>query len=483
MNEERPAMKKQQLWGVLLCTALLCTGTNYIYDFPGVLGVGENNTIQARFEEEGVKYTQAMNQGLYAVYSFPNTVLVVVGGVLTDRVLGLRAATVVFSIVTIAGASLFFGGVYFRKYWLIATGRLLLGCSCECLGIAQSAWNTRWFAGRKAGLALAFGLAQALQRSGAALNFAFSTRIARAHGVCVAVAVGIAAAGLSLLASIVVLSIDAWGVRRGHVPPHVPIAETEQGDAEEGKVQAGVDEGGKSGEGEEPQKMPLCRTLALPPLAFVLGLFCALSYDSMLTFIGYAQSFLEQQYGMSQVHASTVLTYYQLCAALGAPLVGALADVTGRLSAWHSLSALMTATALVLLRFFPHAMPAEIPVCLLGIAFASLVATFWASVPLAIPDKRQLATGFGVITAGIASTTASLRIVFGVILDTGAGDDAPLPSLDSFHTALNINVGCSFGAIAISFLAGAMAFRTDSKIFASKRVPPSAAEEKAPLID
>ena len=90
-------------WRVLIVACFLTFGSYYIYDFPGSLGTGHKGTIQQWFEHHGKTYNQEDNQALYSVYSWPNTVLAIFGGLLIDKYLGLRRAMLLFTSLIFAG--------------------------------------------------------------------------------------------------------------------------------------------------------------------------------------------------------------------------------------------------------------------------------------------------------------------------------------------------------------------------------------------
>uniref|UniRef100_A0A0A9XAR9 Lysosomal dipeptide transporter MFSD1 n=1 Tax=Lygus hesperus TaxID=30085 RepID=A0A0A9XAR9_LYGHE len=119
-----------------------------------------------------------MNQMLYSVYSWPNTILAMVGGLLIDKYLGLQRAILLFSGTVCAGAFLFYLGVRFINYPILLLGRVLFGFGGESLGVAQSAYIARWFCDDY-GLPLAFCISIFAMRVGASFNFLFSPIIAR----------------------------------------------------------------------------------------------------------------------------------------------------------------------------------------------------------------------------------------------------------------------------------------------------------------
>jgi MFS family permease len=64
---------------------------------------------------------------LYSLYSWPNVILSLIGGVLVDRVLGVRIGTVVFSLLITVGQVIFALGGIVDNFNLMLVGRFVFG--------------------------------------------------------------------------------------------------------------------------------------------------------------------------------------------------------------------------------------------------------------------------------------------------------------------------------------------------------------------
>ncbi|KAF9583166.1 hypothetical protein BGW38_010118 [Lunasporangiospora selenospora] len=179
-------------WVVLLLACLLLFGNYYSYDTPAALNV------QLR-EWLGTDYAthQFHLNLLYSVYSFPNIILPLLGGVLIDR-LSVSLMLVIFSVLICVGTAIFAIGVSFKAIWVMILGRLVFGIGGECLEVAQAKITTDWFRNRWLGFALGLNLSSA--RIASALNDNISPWIARKSGLGVAGAawVGFIICGFSL---------------------------------------------------------------------------------------------------------------------------------------------------------------------------------------------------------------------------------------------------------------------------------------------
>ena len=443
----------------------MCLGTNFIYDFPGSIGVGGSHSIEHRFVSHNASYTQAMNQGLYAAYSFPNTILVVVGGALIDTYLGLRRSTIVFAGIALTGSAIFLIGVISIEYSLLVSGRILLGCGCECLGIAQSAWSTKWFANHKA-LPLAFAISVALQRVGGALNFLFSVRIAQRLGICDAVSLGVAAVGLSAIVAAALVMADYSLEKKAALVPSL-LQERQQ-------QQTLV------------RRFNLKDVCRLPGRLWILAAACGFIYVSLLPFLGFAVQFFQVRFGLSAVEASETVSLYLFAVAVGCPLAGL---IVSRLSGQYPRSGvwvLVAASALLTASLssfvmgpgsgshhdHAHTPPAAL-VPFLAASFCFISATLFPAVPKVV-DGMYLGTAFGVLTAVIAFTGAVMRIVVGIVLDhrkeEGTGTRTLLPAEGGFVLLVWMLVGAGGAAVTASMIFAATAPAVNS-------VKPSAIEE------
>lgn len=104
---------------------------------------------------------------MYTVYSLPNMVLPLFGGVFLDKV-GIRAGLILFTVILTFGQLIFAFGVNAELYWLALLGRFVFGLGGECMTVAQSTIVSQWFKGKE--LAFAFGLNLSISRLGSTLN-------------------------------------------------------------------------------------------------------------------------------------------------------------------------------------------------------------------------------------------------------------------------------------------------------------------------
>lgn len=436
-------------WCVLALICFITFGGSFIYDFPGSIGTGTEHTIEAAFRAQGKPYTQSMNQLLYSVYSWPNTVLAMLGGLLIDRYLGLHRASLLFMLLVWLGSITFYAGVRKTNYSLLLIGRTVFGLGGESLGVAQSSYVARWFKGG-GGLSLAFCITISFARVGSSFNFIFTPMIARERSIDDAVLVGVLACALSFASCVSLTLVDMYAVRVEYIKPEVYGPQSlvdEDGvtydagevshtaapdDAVAGAALRNDDDDGDNGAdaqndaGEDVQivyaevehnALPMMRFSDVYSLSVEFWLLCAictLCYSSIAPFFGILRNFFEVKYGFSGDRASKYISSYQLTAAFGSPVVGIIVDLVGRNTWWLVVSDFFI--VVVNLAFLFTMIPPIVLMMILGCASCFLSSSLWPAVPWVVPDN-MLGFSYGVMTAVQNIGLAVVPIAVGVILD------------------------------------------------------------------
>src|SRR5678816_244552 len=105
-------------------------------------------------------YTDTQIGTLNAIYSFPNILMVLIGGVIVDR-FGAARATLAFAVIQGLGALVTALSPLFP---VMALGRLIFGLGAESMIVAITVAIGQWFVGRQLGFA--FGVNLSIARAG-----------------------------------------------------------------------------------------------------------------------------------------------------------------------------------------------------------------------------------------------------------------------------------------------------------------------------
>jgi MFS family permease len=157
LYEKLPEPSKILRWTALLLISLAMFGNYYIYD--SISPLADLLKSQLGFSDSNIGL-------LNAIYSFPNIIMVLIGGLLIDRI-GTKTSLLIFTALIMLGSIV---TTLTGNIWLMSTGRLIFGLGAESMIVAITTIIARWFKGKE--LSFAFGLNLTVARLGSfmALN-------------------------------------------------------------------------------------------------------------------------------------------------------------------------------------------------------------------------------------------------------------------------------------------------------------------------
>jgi MFS family permease len=357
-------------------------GNYYVYDSIAPL---------ADILREQLGFSSSQVGTLNAIYSLPNVVMVLIGGVIVDRI-GTRSATVGFAVICLLGSII--TGIS-GTFGMMALGRLVFGLGAESLNVAVTAALGQWFKGRQLGLA--FGLNLSLSRAGsyaADLSPAWA-RDAYATGWREPMLIAIGFAVVSLVGAIVYWIVGQRAGRRYTLHEAQPSDRIVWSDL-----------------------WRFDRSYW-----YIVGL-CVTFYSVIFPFRStFAIEYFQNAHGLSLERAGAMNGYVFLAAIFATPLFGLLVDRLGR------RSVAMSAGSVLLMAVFPVLLYTNwslwISTICIGIAFSLVPAVLWPSVPYLVEEQR-LGTAFGLMMMVQNIGLTVFNLAAGVLNDLGrAGSDNP----------------------------------------------------------
>jgi len=138
-------------WLVLVFVSLAMFGNYYVYD--SISPLADLLASQLNFSNSNIGT-------LNAIYSVPNIFMVLLGGLIIDRI-GTRKSTLIFSILCLIGAVV---TTISSEFIIMAAGRLIFGLGAESLIVAVTTVLAKWFKGKE--LSFAFGVNLTIARLG-----------------------------------------------------------------------------------------------------------------------------------------------------------------------------------------------------------------------------------------------------------------------------------------------------------------------------
>ena len=152
--DTRPEPSKFFRWLVLLVVSIPIFGNYYVYDC--VEPIADLLSKQLHFSDSNIGLLQG-------IYSAPNVIMVLIGGLIVDRI-GTRKALFLFATLCLIGAIVTVTAPHLA---VMATGRLIFGLGAESLIVAVTTAVAKWFRGKE--LSFAFGINLMLARFGTLL--------------------------------------------------------------------------------------------------------------------------------------------------------------------------------------------------------------------------------------------------------------------------------------------------------------------------
>jgi MFS family permease len=300
---------------------------------------------------------------LNAIYSAPNILMVLVGGILVDR-FGTRRSTVLFAAICLLGTLL---TAVSPSFPVMAAGRLLFGLGAESMIVAVTVVLGQWFVGRQLGFA--FGVNLSIARAGSYAADLSPTYAKPLYDAGWQPPLWLAAGmmGVGLVAAIAYFLMERGAESRYDLARPAP-----------------------------PDRIVWSDLVRFDrSFWYVVGL-CVTFYAVIFPFRStFAIKFFQHAHGLSLQEAGTMNSHVFLAAIFATPLFGLLADKIGRRALLMAAGTLMLVITFPLFLFTSGGLWGA--TFLLGIAFSLVPAVMWPAVPYLVSAKR-LGTAYGLMT-------------------------------------------------------------------------------------
>jgi MFS family permease len=341
-------------WTVLIAISVAMFGNYYAYDSIGPVADSLQRILH---------FTDTQIGTLNAIYSFPNIIMVLIGGIIVDR-FGAARATLAFAVIQAIGALVTASSPSFP---VMAAGRLIFGLGAESMIVAITVAIGQWFVGRQLGFA--FGLNLSFARLGSygadmsttwfkpLYDLGWQPPLWLATGFA---AVCVAGAALYYL-------LDRSAKRRFDLRAAAPSDRIVWGDL-----------------------WRFDRSYW-----YIVGL-CVTFYSVIFPFRStFAIKYFQHAQGLTLQEAGSMNAYVFLAAIFATPAFGLMVDRIGRRSAFMALGTFLLCAVFPILAYTTTSL--WIPTVLIGIAFSLVPAVLWPAVPYIVTPQR-LGTAYGLMT-------------------------------------------------------------------------------------
>jgi MFS family permease len=341
-------------WVVLVLVSLAMFGNYYVYDC--IAPIADLLSKQLGFSDSNIGLLQA-------IYSFPNLIMVLIGGYLVDRI-GARKAIFLFGSTCLLGAVV---TVLSGHLFLMAAGRLIFGIGAESLIVAVTTAIAKWFRGKE--LSFAFGINLMIARAGTLLaqrspswaRFAYSSWRTP-------LLISVAFATLCVIGALIYWVMEAYAEKNYEL--------------------------GAAGPTDKVVFNDLFHFGA--SFWFIVAL-CVVFYSAIFPFETFAYKFFMDAHGTTREMAGTIIGNLTISTMVGTPLLGLFVDKVGKRALLMMLGSVLLVPVYLMMAFTHTQVSLYLPMTMMGLAFSLVPAVIWPSVAY-IVEQNKLGTAYGLMT-------------------------------------------------------------------------------------
>jgi len=365
-------------WTILFFISLAMFGNYYIYD--SISPLADVLKVQLNFSDSNIGM-------LNAIYSLPNVIMVLIGGIIIDRI-GTRKSVFLFTLLVFLGSII---TALHGSLFMMAAGRLVFGLGAESMIVAITTIVARWFKGKE--LSFAFGLNLTVARLGSFLALNSPTWGKSLYEYWQTPLWITVAAGFSAVVFIILYYVlDVYAAKRYALPK----------------------------EGEQ-EKIELKEIFRFGTSFWFITALCVTFYSAMFPFQTFAIKYFQEAHGTTREVGGNLSSILTLAAMIFTPLFGLLSDRIGKRPYLMMFGSLLIVPVYLIMAYkvdlasplgLHGAIPINfdffdihseipayliIPMSMMGIAFSLIPAVMWPSVALVV-DNSRLGTAYGLMT-------------------------------------------------------------------------------------
>ena len=349
---QKPPPPRVLRWVVLVAISLAMFGNYYVYDAIGPLA--DVLKSQLGFSDANIGLLQA-------IYSIPNIFMVLIGGVIVDRI-GTRKSIFIFGTLCLVGAGI---TVISGMLPMMATGRLVFGLGAESLIVAVTTACAKWFRGKE--LSFAFGINLMIARAGTWLAQNSPTWAKDAYDSWrTPLVIAVAFATLCVVGAVVYWLLEIYAEKRFEL-----------------------------GQAGETDKVVFGDLFRFGKSYWYIVALCITFYSGIFPFETFAVKFFMEAHGTSRELGGFLISILTAFTMFGTPAFGLMADKVGK----RALLMMFGSALLIpvyLMMGYTH-ITLYVPMAMMGIAFSLIPAVMWPSVAY-IVGQSKLGTAYGLMT-------------------------------------------------------------------------------------
>lgn len=354
MNDiiNRPQPSALYRWTVLIFISLAMFGNYYVYD--SIAPIADLLKSDLKFSDENIG-------SLYSVYSISAIVILLIGGYVIDR-FGTKLSILIFGIICFIAALV---TAVSSNFYIMLSGRLLLGLGAEPLIVAITTALAKWFKGKE--LSFAFGINLTIARLGS-VTADNSPTLFQSYYVNWQ---------NPLIIAIIISTLCIIGAIGYWVLEH--RSEKRYQLAEAGEI----------------DRLDIKNMFKFNASFWLIVALCVTFYSAIFPFRSFAIKFFMEAHGTSRELGGFLNSILPMSAMIATPLFGLLADKIGNRALLMTFGSLLLMPVYLMMAYSNISL--FIPIAMMGVAFSLIPAVMWPSVAYIIPQNR-LGTAYALMT-------------------------------------------------------------------------------------
>jgi MFS family permease len=361
-------------WLVLIFVSLAMFGNYYIYD--SIAPVADLLKSQLGFTDTNIG-------SLNSIYSLAAVLILIFAGIIIDKI-GARTSIFIFGLICSVAALI---TAISSDFYLMLTGRLLLGIGAEPLIVAITAALAKWFKGKELGFA--FGINLTIARLGSFAADWSPTWGSKFYGnwnepLYIAFLIGLTC----LLGGILYFIMEKNAERRHTL-----------------------------GESDDTDKLDLKDIFKFDKSYWYIVILCVTFYSAIFPFRTFAIKFYMEVHGAERELAGQLNSALIFASMVATPLFGLLADRIGKRSLMMMIGSILILPVYLMLVYTGISL--YVPIVMMGVAFSLIPAVMWPSVAYLV-EQNRLGTAYALMTLIQQIGLFIFNILLGWANDTSA---------------------------------------------------------------
>ncbi|MFW6370072.1 MAG: MFS transporter [Bacteroidota bacterium] len=364
-------------WIVLVVVSLAMFGNYYLYD--SIAPVADQLASELGFSDKQIGL-------LYTVYSIAAVIFLLIGGILVDKI-GTRKTILLFG--AICAASGFITAVS-PNFYIMATGRFLLGLGAEPLIVAITTTLAKWFKGKEISFAMGLNLSFArLASLGADLSPTFATGLYTnwQDPLYLAAIFGL----LCLVGGVIYYRMEQKAERQNFLTKSV-----------------------------HTDKINFKQLFTFSRSFWFITLLCLTFYSAVFPFRSFAIKFFMHVHDVSKQVAGQANGILPIMSLIATPIVGIIVDKVGKRALIMLLGAILILPVYLMLVYSDVSI--FLPTGMLGIAFTLIPTVMWPAVAY-IVDEKKLGTAYALMAVIQQTGVAIFNFMIGWSNDLNNASD------------------------------------------------------------